>query len=159
MEKLKKLLIPLIAVAFICVFVFSMLTSDLEHIEDTNGDEIYSLQQITDSNIKKMNIGALNLNQTKNILSEMPEYSSEKYTGVSEIYKNNIVSNRFDITVYNLRVDAGNFRVVLVHNDEIVHEFKNNELMQSYTLKNPNGTVSLRIAGESSDFSFSFALV
>ena len=159
MEKLKKILLVIGAATILGCFAFSMLTSDLKHIEDNNGADNYQLQQITDGNIINMDIGALNFSETKSILSDMPEYSSNKFTGVAEIYKNNIVGNRFDITLYNTQVNSGNFKIVLIHNDEIVHEFKLNELMQSYTLKNPNGSVCLRIAGESADFSFSYALV
>ncbi len=160
MEKLKKILLAIAVIVFLGYFAFSMFSSDVEHIEDTNGPDNYQLQQITDYNIINMDIGALNLKEQTNALtSKLPEYSSDKYTGVSEIYMENIWGNRFDITLYNLWVESGNFKVVLVHNDEIVHEFKLNELMQSYTLENPSGTVALRIAGESADFEFSYSLV
>lgn len=70
-----------------------------------------------------------------------------------------MMSNRFDITLYNTTVNSGNFKTVLVYNDEIVYEFRLNELMQTYTLKNIKGTISLRIAGESADFKFSYGTV
>ena len=159
MEKLKKILLGIGIILALGIFAVSMLTSDIEHIEDTNGADNYSLQQITDDNIIKKDIGALNLSETRDVLSNMPVYSSEKFTGVSEIYMTNIIGNRFDITVYNMVVNAGNFKIVLVHNDEIIHEFKLNELTETYTLKNPEGTVALRIAGESADFEFSYAIV
>lgn len=159
MEKLKKLLIGIVAVILVGYFVISMLTSNLKHIEDTNGAENYNLQQITEYNIINMDIGALNLTESNELFNNLPTYKSDKYTGVSEIYMTNIWGNRFDITLYNLRVKSGNFKVVLLHNDEIVHEFKLNELSESYTLENPNGTVSLRIAGESADFEFSYDLI
>lgn len=159
MEKIKKILTGIGIVVFIAVFALWMLSSDLEHIEDTNGPDIYKLQQINDGNILKMDMGALNLVEADELFNNLPTYKSEKFTGVSEIYTTNIVGNRFDITLYNLWVKSGNFKVALVHNDEIVHEFKLNELMQTYTLENPKGTVSLRIAGESADFEFSYDLL
>ena len=159
MEKLKKILLGIGIILVLGIFAVSMLTSDIEHIEDTNGADNYSLQQITDDNIIKKDIGALNLSETRSVLSNMPVYSSEKFTGVSEIYMTNIIGNRFDITVYNMVVHAGNVKIVLVHNDEIIHEFKLNELTETYTLKNPEGAVALRIAGESADFEFSYAIV
>ena len=159
MGKLKNLLIGIVAVILVGYFVISMLTSNLKHIEDTNGAENYNLQQITEYNIINMDIGALNLTESNELFNNLPTYKSDKYTGVSEIYMTNIWGNRFDITLYNLRVKSGNFKVVLLHNDEIVHEFKLNELSESYTLENPNGTVSLRIAGESADFEFSYDLI
>ena len=156
----KKKLLPIAAIAFVVVVCFMLFSKySIEHIEDTNGADNYDLQQITDYNIINMDIGALNLTKETSILSDLPEYSSKKFTGVEEIYLNNIYGNRFDITLYNTHVKEGNFRVVLLHNGEIVHEFKLNELVQSYTLKNPEGTVSLRIAGESANFKLSYDLI
>ena len=159
MEKIKKILIGIAIVVGVVYFGISMLTSSVDHIEDTNGADNYSLQQITDENIIKMNIGAKNISETQSVLSSLPEYSSKKFTGVYEIYRTNIVANRFDITLYNTMVDAGNLRIVLVHNDEIVHEFALNEVSQTYTLENPKGTVSLRVAGESADFELCYDLI
>lgn len=159
MDKIKKILAGAGVTVFIAVFALWMLSSDLEHIEDINGPDVYKLQQINDSNIIKMDTGSLNLTEKTEVLSSLPLYTSKKYTGVSEIYKTNIISNRFEITLYNLWVKSGNLRVVLVYNDEIVHDFKLNELTQTYTLENVKGTVSLRIAGESADFEFSYDLI
>ena len=155
MRNLKKLISFIVVVVFLVVFAVWMFSSDLEHIEDTNG-ATFQLQQITDSNIINMDIGALNVSKTKTPLSET-EYSSDKFTGVYDIFTTDIVGNRFDVTLFNTVVNSGNFKVVLIHNDEIVHEFKLNELMQTYTLENPHGAVSLRIAGESADFEFSYS--
>ena len=156
----KKKLLPIAAIAFVVVVCFMLFSKySIEHIEDTNRADNYDLQQITDYNIINMDIGALNLTKETSIVSDLPEYSSKKFTGVEEIYLNNIYGNRFDITLYNTHVKEGNFRVVLLHNGEIVHEFKLNELVQSYTLKNPEGTVSLRIAGESANFKLSYDLI
>lgn len=159
MTIIKKLLVVVVAIIFVTVFVFWLFSSDTQHIEDTNGDDNYSLQQITDYNIIKMDTGALNLVESNELFNNLPTYKSEKYTGVSEIYINNIITNRFEITLYNTTVNKGNFRIVLVYNDEIVHEFKLNELMQTYTLEDVKGTVSLRVAGESADFEFSYDVI
>lgn len=158
MEKIKKILTVVGVVLFVAVFALWMFSSNLEHIEDTNGADNYNLQVITDQNIIKMDMGALNFSATDTPLT-LTEYKSNKFTGVAEIFLTNLKGNRFDITLYNLWVESGNFKVVLIHNNEIVHEFKNNELMQSYTLENPSGTVALRIAGESADFNFSYDLI
>lgn len=160
MNEIKKRGPLIFAIVFVVVFCVMVFSGDkLEHIEDKNGPDNYNLQQITDYNIINMDMGAKNLSEKTSALSSLPEYSSKKFTGVAEIYTTNVWGNRLDITLYNLWVESGNFRVVLVHNDEIVHEFKLNELSQTYTLEKPNGTVSLRIAGESADFEFSYDLI
>lgn len=158
MEKIKKILVFVLVAVFIAVFAMWMLSSELEHIEDTNGADNFSLQQITDSNIINLDIGALNFQKTTDRISGTTAYSSDKFTGVAEIYTENLITNRFDISINHAQVTSGNFRIVLVYNDEIVHEFKLNELMQSFTLENVKGTVSLRIAGESADFMFDYHL-
>ncbi len=159
MTGIKKILTCVGVVVFIAVFAVWMFATDIEHIEDLNGPDIYKLQEINDSNIIKMDVGALNFTESNELFNNLPTYKSDKFTGVAEIFSDNIYGNRFDITLYNLQVEKGNFRIVLVHNDEIVHEFKLNELLQSYTLENPSGNVSLRIAGESADFEFSYDLI
>lgn len=158
MEKIKKLLAGIGVFALVIVAALWMYTSTPDHIEDTNGDDNYTLQTINDYNIIKMDVGARNLKESKSIVSDTVTYSSDKFTGVAEIYGENLWGNRFDITVHHASVDSGNFRIVLVHNDEIVHEFTLNELTQSYTLENPSGYVALRIAGESADFMFDYSL-
>lgn len=157
-EKTKKILIGIGAIVLVIVCVIWFLSSDPEHIEDTNGAENYSLQTITDDNIVNMDKGALNLKESTDSITNTTTYSSDKFTGVAEIYGENIWGNRFDITVNHARVDSGNFRIVLLEDDEIVHEFKLNELTQTFTLENPNGYISLRIAGESADFQFDYTL-
>ena len=159
MEKLKKILIGIAAVAVFVYGAFTLLTTNTEHIDDTNGVDDYTLQQINDYNIINLDVGARNISETTSVLSSLPEYSSKKFTGVYELYSTNMIGNRFDITIYNLWVESGNLKVVLLHNNEIVHEFKLNELEQSYTLKNPKGTVSLRVAGESADFEMCYDLI
>lgn len=159
MTKLKNAIVWIVAIVVLVFGGFSLLTSDLEHIEDTNGLDNYRLQQINDYNIINKDIGALNLNESDQLLSSLPLISSKKFTGVADVYTTNVWGNRFDITLYTTEVRSGNLRIVLIHNDEIVHEFKLNELSESYTLENPSGFVALRVAGESANFEFSYDLI
>ena len=154
--KLKKIIAILGAVVLVAVATVWFMSSDLKHIEDTNGADNYSLQTITDSNIINRDVGAMGLNIHKSAVSGVTTYSSKKFTGVEEIYGNNIWGNRFEITVNHARVDSGNFRIVLLEDDRIVHEFRLNELTQTYVLENPSGYISLRIAGESADFQLDY---
>ena len=47
-------------------------------------------------------------------------------------------------------------KIVLLEDDEIVHEFELNELTQTFVLEKPSGYISLRIAGESADFQLDY---
>ena len=149
----KKFLTGIGVIAFVVVFAIMMLTGPkIEHIEDTNGPDVYTLHTITDSNIINRDVGAKGLTTTTNKITNVTEYKSDKFTGVEEIYGVNIEANSIDITITNLQVYSGNFKAVVLLNDEIVHEFKVNEMMETFTLEKPNGYVSIRIAGESADF-------
>lgn len=154
---MKKIFTLIFAVALIVVAVIWFMDSDLEHIPDTNGPDDFSLQTITDENIINRDMGALNVGKKKGLLTgDTVTYASKKFTGVYEVFGENIITNRYEITVNHARVDAGNFKMVLLVNDEIVHEFTLNELTQTFVLENVKGTVSLRIAGESADFQFDY---
>lgn len=157
-EKIKKVLIGIVAAALVIVCGIWFFSGNSKHIEDTNGAENFELQTITDDNIINMDIGALNFKESTDSITNTTTYSSDKFTGVAEIYGTNMVANRFDITVNHARVDSGNFRIVLLEDDKIVHEFKLNELTQTFTLENPSGYVSLRIAGESADFQLDYTI-
>lgn len=158
-EKTKKILIGIGALVLIVVSAVWFMQTDLEHIEDTNGAENYNLQTITDSNIINRDIGAMGLKISNSTVTNTTSYSSEKFTGVEEIYGENIVANRIEFNINHASVTEGNFRIVLLVDDEIVHEFKLNELMQTYVLENPSGYVSLRIAGESANFMFDYYII
>ncbi len=158
MQNLKKILPALFAIVLIVVAVFWFMSSDLKHIEDTNGPNDFSLQVITDENIEKRDIGSLNVGQSKTLFSDTLTYSSNCFTGVYEVFMTNIITNRYEITVNHARVNKGNFKMVLCLDDEIVHEFTLNELSQTFVLENVKGTISLRIAGESADFQFDYCV-
>ena len=149
------LLWGLVAVAMIVVAVVWMMGDDLEHIEDTNGTENYSLQTITDENIVKGDVGALNLRKHTGLLNDGITFSSDKFTGVAEIMLTNFVlPSDFDLEVTGFHVNSGNFKMVVVH-DETIAAVIEPDLFASCYLEDVTGTVSLVIAGESADFTFS----
>lgn len=155
--KKNKLFGIIIAIAVVAVAIFMFMGNGMEHIEDTNGAENFALQTITDENIINKDIGAIGgPNMSTDNISNTTTYSSKKFTGVAEIYGVDITTTSMDITVNHASVTEGNFKLVLLVDDEIVHEFKLNELSQTYTLEKPSGYVSLVIAGESANFEFDY---
>ena len=129
----------------------------VEHIEDTNGVHDFTLQTIKNENIVKLDLGSRGVTESTNNITNTVTYSSKKFTGVYEIYGENLWANRYEITVNHARVDYGNFKMVLLVDDEIVHEFALNELTQTFVIEDTvSGYVSLRIAGESAKFQFDY---
>lgn len=148
-----KRLLSLVLALFLLV---GLVACGPEHIEDTNGVENFELQVITDENIRKMDIGSLSYVKAETVIGDTVTYKTNKFSGVAEVFHENIITNRFEITVNHARVDAGNFKMVLCVDDEIVHTFALNELSQIFVLEDVRGTVSLRIAGESAKFQFDY---
>ena len=110
MEKIKKILLVVLAIALVAVGIVWFLGDDLEHIEDTNGADNYALQTITDENICNLDIGALNVVEAENIVGDTLTYKSNCFKGVYEVFRENVVTNRYEITVNHARVDKGNFK-------------------------------------------------
>jgi hypothetical protein len=161
-KKRKELLIGIAVVLMVSVAVVWMLVDGIDHIEDTNGADDFSLQTITDENIIRMDTGSrgsgIKTDFSGDIggihISSGIESSSKKFTGVEEIlYDNFILPSDFEVNLTSFTVRGGNFKMVVVHDDKIIAELKPGEDVY-YRLDNVKGTVSLRIAGESASYSF-----
>lgn len=151
-----KLPLLLVALVLVAVALFWIFGDGIEHIEDTNGPEDISLTTITDSNIINRDIGSIGgptISQSV-LTGDGYEFSAKKFTGVYEIlYDNFIGTSDFWLDLTNFSVTEGNFRMVVVHNDQIVAELTP-DMFVEYRLEDITGTVSLRIAGESAAFQF-----
>lgn len=154
MAGIKKILGAIVFVVAIIAAVVMLLSNDVEHIEDTNGADNYELQTITDDDIVNMKMGAKGYSVTTHNLTNMTEISSGKFTGIHEVvYSNLLGESDFVLNIHNFKVKSGNFKMVVVHEGEIV-DVLTAETAENYILEDVSGTVSLVIAGESADFSF-----
>ena len=154
-EKKKTIIARIAAVVMIGIAIFWFLGSDMKHIEDTNGPDNYSLTTITDENIINRDMGAMGLSRSKSIVTgDTHTFSSDKFTGVEEIMYNNYILNSSDyFTIYNYEIKEGNMKMVVVLDDEIIAELEPGMIVE-YDFKDVNGTLALRIAGESAAFHF-----
>ena len=155
-EKTKKTLIIAGVVVFVVVVGAWFIFGGTDHIEDTNGPEDFSLQTITDEEIINMSTGSVGGPKISRgmLTGDTVEFSAEKFTGVYEIlYDNYVLPSDFELDLTAYEIYGGNFKLVVVHNDEIVAVLEPG-LFVEYLLEDVTGTVSLRIAGESASFSF-----
>ncbi len=158
-EKTKKALLTVGAVVLIAVAGVWFLFGGTGHIEDTNGADNFSLQAISDREIIDISTGSVGGPKiSRSVLTgNTVEFSAEKFTGVYEIlYDNFIGKSDFVLDITNYNIHGGNFKMVVVHNDEIVAELEP-DMFVEYRLEDVKGYVSLRIAGESSSFTFSMS--
>ena len=144
----------LLAVAVLAVCGYSFLTGDLEHIADTNGPDNYALTTITDENIINQDIGALNVKKSTGLLNDGITFSSELFTGVYRVFQTNFLfDSDFQMDLAGFYVNSGNFKMVVVHNGEIIATVEPG-LFATCELSDLNGSFELVIAGESADFEF-----
>ena len=144
----------ILTVAMVAYFAYSFLNSDLKHIEDTNGSDNYALAVITDENIIKQDMGALNVNMSKDMFATGITCSSKKFTGVYRVFHTTFLFNSdFRMDLANFHVNGGNFRMCLVNDGKIVAEVEPGMVTETI-LHDLNGSFELVIAGESADFTF-----
>lgn len=154
--KTKDILIKIGAAILAIVGAIWLILGRVEHIEDTNGPDNYKLTTITDQNIIKRDMGNTGLTRKKGLLTgDIHTFSSDKFTGVEEIMYNNYIFKSSDyFTIHNFEVYEGNFRMVVVLDNEIIAELEPG-MTVDYDFKDVKGTLALRIAGESASFKFS----
>lgn len=155
-EKAKKNLTLAVAVVFAAVMGVWLILGGTDHIEDTNGPDDYSLQTITDRQIIDMSTGSVGgPTISRSILTgDAVEFSAEKFTGVYEIlYDNYVLKSDFVLNILNYEIRGGNFKMVVVLDDEIVATLEPGTFVD-YRLDDITGYISLRIVGESAAFSF-----
>jgi len=158
-ERAKKTLTLAGALIFVVVVGAWIMLGGTDHIEDTNGAENYALQTITNQEIIDRSTGSIGgPNISRSILTgDAVNFSADKFTGVHEIlYDNFIGTSDFEVNLSAYEIYEGNFKLVVVHNEEIVATLEP-DIFVNYRLEDITGYVSLRIAGESASFSFSMS--
>lgn len=152
--KQNNLLYILIAVAVVVICGYSFLNSDLKHIEDTNGPDDYTLTTITDENIIKQDMGALNVSKSIGLLNDGVTFKSDKFTGVYRVFQTNFFfDSDFLMDVAGFWVNNGNFRMCIVNDGKIIANVEPG-MFATCELSDLNGSFELVIAGESADFEF-----
>ncbi len=147
----------LISLAMACLMCLSLVGCGTEYA-DTNGDDDFTLQTITDENIIKLDTGASGLNYSEESVDDVTyssEYSSKSFNGVEQIYLTNFLTPS-DVHVYigTLNVKSGNFKLVAVNDDKIIHEFDLDTFNEEFLFEDIEGSFSIHVAGESAAFDF-----
>ena len=149
-----KKILGLILVISMCLGIVACGTE----YEDSNGEDNFTLQTITDENIINIDTGASGLSYSEQSVDDVifsSEYSSKNFNGVEQIYLTNFISPS-DVSVYigHMNVKSGNFKLVVINNDEIIHEFDLDTFAEEFRFENLTGSFSIHVAGESATFEF-----
>ena len=128
-----------------------------QEYEDTNGDDNFTLQTITDQNIIKLDTGASGLGYEESNIGFLhsSEYKAKNFNGVEQLYLTNYIA-KSDVTVYigHMNVKKGNFKLVAILDDKIIKEFPLDAFSEEFFFEDIKGTFSIHVAGESAAFEF-----
>lgn len=149
-----KKVVSLMLAAAMC---FGLVGCGTEY-EDTNGEDDYTLQTITDENIIALDVGASGLSYSEESLNGAAysaEYSAKSFNGVERIYfENYILPSDVNVYIGTMNVKSGNFKLAVVNNDEIIHEFALDTFNETFRFEDITGDFSICVAGEDAAFSF-----
>ncbi len=129
--------------------------------EDTNGDDNFDLQTITDEDIIHLQTvsSGLNYSETSVGIISSSEYYSKNFNGVDQLYLTNYFADSdVVVTVGYLNVTAGNFRMVVINNDEIIFDIPLDSAAEAYIFEDVNGSFAIHVAGESAAVEFNFSV-
>ena len=136
--------VKVLVVAMVCLMLALSLSACIGHIEDTNGDDDFSLVTITDSDLVSGKSNSLTNNSMKTTIGNKTTHKYGKFSGIITLETIRVTTGKTITTT--MSVTAGNCRLVLVKDGQIVYDFNING-SDSVTLE--SGTYYLRIAGES----------
>ena len=123
--------------------------------EDTNGEDNFELQTITDQEIIDRSVGAsgLGYSETKVAGIVSKEYSSKNFNGVEQIYHTSFILPS-DVILYvgHVNVKSGNFKIAIVNDDKIIDEIPLDSFAETIYYENLEGDFSVHLAGESAKF-------
>lgn len=128
-----------------------------ETYEDTNGDNNFKLQTITDEDIIHLRTGGSNLTYKETELAgiKSSEYTSKNFNGVEQLYLTDYIM-KSDVCVYigHMTVNSGNFRLVVINNEEIIKDIPLDAFGEEFWFYDIKGEFSVHVAGESANFTF-----
>lgn len=143
--------------SIILVLTMCMMLVACDEYEDTNGEDNYALQTITDEDIIRLSTGASGLSYSEENLGGLhsSEYSSKKFNGVEQLYLTNFILPS-DVSIYigHMDIKSGNFKLVVINNDEIIQEIPLDAFNETFYFEDLEGAFSVHVAGESASFEF-----
>lgn len=142
---MKKVLIILVL-----LFLESCGINNLNHIEDTNGDDNYFLNTLTEKEVLSKNPHALFLKSRTTETNKKFKFSCEKFSGVSDIISYNLNETNNYLFIVNATINKGNGDIFIYKDGKRI-ALIDWSLNQEIKLENIKGKISFRIAGESAN--------
>ncbi len=141
----------------LCILLLTGITSCGKTYEDTNGENDFTLQSITDEDIINLATGSSGLSYKETNLGSLhsSEYYSKNHNGVDRIYHTDFIA-KSDVSVYigHMSVESGNFRLCIVNDGEIIFDIPLDSFNETFYFEDLRGEFGVHVAGESAKFEF-----
>lgn len=139
-------------VSIFCPLILIFCLSACSHIEDTNGEENFELNTLSDSDI--INGTSVKANVVvQSFIINKGKLKISKLSGVKLVDTFNLFNEDLTI-VFNTKVKSGNFKLVVIYNGRI-DEIPINTTYE-YKLENALGECIVKVAGESAKFELEY---
>lgn len=140
-----------LCIGLLLIVCLSMVAC-MQHIEDTNGADDYSLTTITKEQLLG-NASAISVLSVRTEVNDKIKYSVGKFTGVEQVEEVRVKDDADSITfAVNTTLEEGNMYVYVRHDGQIVGELAIGK-DDALTIEKPvPGKYELCIAGESAKF-------
>lgn len=151
---MKKLLALLLSAALVLG-----LCGCMSHIEDTNGPEDFSLATLTEEDILGSSLKSTTNMSTEKTKGLTTYCKAQKFSGVTDLYEETVMWSSGMTMEVSSSVTEGNARLLLLLDGALIHEFDINAENQTFTLDEFEGTITLRLAGESAKYDIRFSFL
>jgi hypothetical protein len=149
MKKLCKLLLAIVLVL--------TLSGCFKQVEDTNGPDDYTIQTYTDKDITYGNKKHVFIGALENSIGNHGSLKVSKFSGIYDLYKVNASNQRLEFNI-TAKCSSGNFRVVIVHDNEIIYNVKINQ-NDVKAFDNCDGNYTIVIVGESAKIDVNYMVI
>ena len=154
--------LPIVLVLIIGFFFLPKM----EHIDDTNGPDDFSLATLTDEDILASTLSCTGGPNTATGRITLPggweiskgvKLYADKFSGVTDIlWADYILPSDFSLDLDHFSVEGGNFRMMVMNQGKIIAEIEPGDDI-SLLIEDITGPTCVRIAGESAAFTIAMS--
>lgn len=149
----------IIILAVLIVGIIAILPSfgnTAKEIKDTNGEDNFSLCEISDEDIIKgmEDSGISSISDS----DDKYHYVGKAFNGVTTLGTDEPLNSYDKLEIKTVKATKGNLRLLILSDNHIIHDFTINQPNQTYSIDESQGDISLIVAGESANFEVVFTV-
>lgn len=145
----------IVVLLFFSILLIS-LTACVSHVEDTNGEDNYTIETFSDDDIVNSKISHISFGSMISRTNGKGNAHIKKFSGVYEL-ENFKLDNEYLKIEVDSECFSGNFALVLIVDNQIIKIFENNST-ETYEIEKANGNFRLRMVGESANIKVEYEI-